>query len=408
MEFRILALSFVLLFTTIVVATSLRPHKKDPEKTAAKTTKGNVVFHPDSVVKMAVFSTDSATVHFGDTLRFGVAMAVMYKNERYSFLKWGNSIMLWGKSSDLQKSQLFAKTYLNKSKHAFFWNDFDIKVEGGVLIDSNAVVVGKTLTDCPGGHITVTLTYKRKDGFTQAKKFDLISNKHFVLNFNGRNGFNGYNGNSGSSGASAINDTPCQNGSHGNHGQDGQNGYDGHNVDIYIRKEPGKLLDKDLYQIHVHDLTTGYRRNYIIDAASSSLSVYANGGNGGNGGDGGRGGDGGEDNRNSQNRERCLGGNGGDGGNGANGGNGGQIRIFADTSVNITQLQLRTYNYGGKTGIGGNAGRAGDGMGTRQSSQRRNNAAIPGRPGRNGYQGMNGPRIETVVQPLSSNLFTSL
>jgi hypothetical protein len=398
---RTLALSFLFVFLIGVVFVSVRSSKKTDMRSASTTQKGFEVFRPENVVKLNVVVRDSATLHFNDTIRFGVTLVVEHENEQYSFSKWGNSLMTWYKKTDAKYN--IVKTYPLKTKHPFFWNDFDIRVEGGHLIDSNQIVVAKNLAECPSGSLSITVTYKRKEGFTSTKSIDLISNKIFVVQANGTNGQNGFNGNSGSSGSSAINNTPCTNGSHGNHGSDGYNGYDGHNVDIYIRKVKNEVPNKTLYQVYVKDASSGYHRTYIIDAATSSLTVNANGGDGGNGGRGGNGGDGG-----SQGQEYCLGGNGGDGGNGANGGNGGQIRIYADTSVNLAQVRLQTVNQAGTAGAGGRGGSAGSGMGTGNSNQRRNNAAFPGRPGRNGYQGMNGPRIETVVQPLDSKLFIEL
>ncbi|MGL5890313.1 MAG: hypothetical protein ACRC3B_10530 [Bacteroidia bacterium] len=340
MEFRILALTFAVLFTTFVVLSVGRTHKQPATTSTVKTSKGNTIFHTDKVVRLVVRVVDTATVQFGDTLRFGVSLAVIHNEERYTFARWTNNEMYWIRNADAKYGVFMANEYRKNDPRPFYWNDFDIEVNGGRLYDSNAVIVGRNFTECPQGAVSISMTYKRKEGMSNTKQIDLVSDKTFILYSNGEAGRSGYRGNNGSGGSSAINDNPCQNGTHGNHGSDGRNGYDGHNVDIYIRKEPGKMLSKELYQIHVHDLTTGYRRNYIIDAASSSFTVYANGGDGGAGGNGGDGGDGGSQGL----QERCLGGNGGDGGNGANGGNGGQIRIYADTSVNLSRMPIRTHN----------------------------------------------------------------
>jgi hypothetical protein len=213
---------------------------------------------------------------------------------------------------------------------------------------------------------------------------NLLSGKRFELNLSGSNGYGGYIGNSGTNGSDGSSERSCQCGTHGTHGTDGNHGINGHDAAIYLKTFKTADGETEHVQAVVHDYTTGRRHNYYMDY-SSSLRVTANGGHGG---DGGRQGD-----------FRCA------GGNGANAGNGGQIRIIADTSVNLSRLQLTASNYGGRAGRGGRGGDAGAGTGTEKANQRRNNAGLPGRPGQNGQQGANGPRIETTVKPLDNSMF---
>ncbi|MCU0434990.1 MAG: hypothetical protein MUC87_16150 [Bacteroidia bacterium] len=363
--------------------------------------KKNAIFAPEKVVRVVARVRDTATVHFGDTIRFAASLALYHNNERYTFTLITNTLMIWGKNSNLNQPGYIPNTYLDSKKQPFHWNDFDIVVTGGKLIDSNVVVVGRNLEQCPGGKISITLTYKRKEGLTHTKEVDLVSMKNIELNLNGEFGRGGYHGNSGSSGNRSNGNTPCQNGTHGSHGTGGNHGTDGHIVDIYIKSYRTSDLGKILYLIYVHDITTGRRYYYCLDGTSSMLRVFANGGDGGDGGNGGNGGDGGEQSLNF----RCFGGDGGDGGDGGSAGNGGQIRIIADTSVNVNFIPVHAYNYGGRAGAGGRGGRAGNGAGTENAGQRRNNSATPGRPGRHGQPGMNGPRVETIVKPLDNSLF---
>lgn len=354
-------------------------------------------FSPEKVVKMRVLLFDSITPSFGDTVLFGVAMAIEHEGERYSYAIIGKT-MYCLKNSDAEKTYFVPKTFTKKQNRPFYWKDFEVSVSGGRLIDSGVFVINKSPGQCPGGIASVTLTYKQKTGFTHTGKVNLFSEKNYMLDLSGHAGYSGRSGSSGSHGAEGTTERPCQSGTHGTHGSDGFNGYNGHEVNIFIKAY--KTDDrKEFLQVCVLDLTTGRRYYYFMDY-NSTLRVYANGGNGGSGGRGGDGGDGGQ-----QGQYRCYGGDGGDGGNGANGGDGSTVRIFADTSVDVSRLQLLTYNYAGKAGTGGRGGDAGEGAGTEKSGQRRNNAARPGRPGRNGQEGSHGPRIETIVKPLDNSMF---
>jgi hypothetical protein len=354
-------------------------------------------FSPEKVVKMRVLLFDSINPSFGDTVFFGVAMAIEHEGERYSYGIIGKT-MYCLKNSDAEKPFFVPKQYTKKHKRPFFWKDFDVTVSGGRLTDSGAFVIDKLPRNCPGGVASVTLTYKQKTGFIHTGKINLFSAKNYSLNLSGRSGYSGRSGSSGNDGQSGTTERPCQSGGHGSHGSDGFNGNNGHEVNIFV-KEYKTEDQKEFLQVYVLDLTTGRQYYYFMDY-SSTLRVYANGGAGGYGGRGGDGGNGGR-----QGQYRCFGGDGGDGGNGANGGDGGIIRIFTDTSVNVSRLQLFTYNSAGSAGEAGRGGNAGEGAGTENSGQRRNNAARPGRPGRNGMPGTNGPRIQTTVQPLDNSMF---
>ncbi|MCA6362168.1 MAG: hypothetical protein IM638_03975 [Bacteroidetes bacterium] len=389
-----------LLFSAFVSLGLACSRQVQPDNTPSHYKKHKILsyFKPEKVVKMRVLLIDSVNPGFGDTVTFGVAMAVEHEGQRYSYMVYDKSLY-YINNNDAAKMITLPRPYTKMTYRPFYWKDFDISVNGARLIDSNRFVIHNSPSQCLEGVASVTLTYKHKSGFTNTAKINLLSGKRFELNLSGRNGYWGNSGNSGTNGSDGSSERSCQSGTHGTHGTDGFRGSDGHDADIYLKQYKTADGQTEYLQAIVHDLTTGRRYYYFMDY-SGSLRVIANGGDGGHGGRGGDGGNGGR-----QGDFRCTGGNGGDGGHGANAGNGGQIRIIADTSVSLSRLQLTTSNSGGRAGHGGRGGDAGAGTGTERANQRRNNAALPGRPGQNGQQGANGPRIETTVKPLDNSMF---
>ena len=233
--------------------------------------------------------------------------------------------------------------------------------------------------------VTFTFTYK-EEVFTSTQSIKLNFKGPLNIDKKGGNGTNGTKG--------KDKNTPLvyRDGNNGDNGTSGTNGSSASDYNVYIWQENGFVF------VYMENINTGLITNYkCLENAKITLDVSGgNGGNGGKGGDGGTGKDGKITDDNKKKRPG-NGGDGGDGGNSGNGGNGGSVFVYIHPSAIKVQENLTILNYsglGGKLGVFGNSGLAGQPLSGQPQG-------INGKNGMNGRQGVDGesgerPQINVI------------
>lgn len=135
--------------------------------------------------------------------------------------------------------------------------------------------------------VSLIVTSLRNPAVADTIAIQLDYKHKYELYLSGMSGFTGFSGTSGANGTSGWN------GSDGQNGQNGEFGADGPDVGVWADLYYDSILNCNLLYVFAEDFSTHKEYRYLVNPEGGSLKVASVGGSGGSGGSGGDGGNGG-------------------------------------------------------------------------------------------------------------------
>lgn len=119
-----------------------------------------------------------------------ILLTVQQKDDKYCYGLHADHSMLWAKLVP-NLTEKNVNWFMAGMKRPFSWDDFEVTVSGGTLIDKGTVVICNNSTACSEGAVELIVQYRPKASIRAQQRIDLFSEKNLRVSFNGKQGGRG-------------------------------------------------------------------------------------------------------------------------------------------------------------------------------------------------------------------------